>query len=108
MTSLIGRCDCGQVQLTVQRLPESINACPCDFCQRVGAMWGYFSLRDVEVAGVTQSYKRASRVLAFHRCSTCGVVTHWIAPGGEVSYMGVNMTAFTAEALSGIPVVVEP
>jgi len=36
------------------------------------------------------------------------VVTPWIAPGIEVDYMGINMTAFPPELLSMIPVVEEP
>lgn len=103
-----GRCDCGKVTITVQGLPDKINACPCEYCRRVGAHWGYYDPGEVEVSGETHVYQRASRRIEFHRCATCGVVSHWVEPTGELRRMGVHMENFDREALQGVRRVVEP
>lgn len=104
---LSGRCDCGAVSITIPHLPENMNACPCAYCSTVGALWGYFSRGSVTIEGRTDTYQRASRILEFHRCATCGVVTHWIDPEGRVPHMGTNMRNFDAEMIAGVPVVVD-
>ncbi|WP_456236424.1 GFA family protein [Frigidibacter oleivorans] len=103
-----GRCDCGEVSVTIPDLPADMNACPCDFCSRFGALWGYFPHGSAVVAGDTTPYRRASRMIEFHRCVRCGVVTHWIDPDGHLPHMGVNMRNFDSDVIGAVPVVVEP
>ena len=101
---LEGRCDCGAVTVRVPAAPERINACPCDYCRRVGARWGYFAADDLTVQGGTVPYRRAARVIEFHRCGVCGVVTHWADPAGQMKNVGVNTSIMEPELLAGVPV----
>ncbi|MGZ9812229.1 GFA family protein [Pseudoroseicyclus sp. H15] len=107
MAALTGHCDCGAVTITVPSAPEEINACPCDYCRRAGAHWGYYKAGSATITGKTATYRRAAKVADFHRCPTCGIVTHW--DGNDVTpHMGVNMANFEQAALAGIPVVEDP
>lgn len=103
-----GYCDCGGVVVVIPDVPDTINACPCAFCSRAGAHWGYYQVGTVEIRGETQTYRRASKVIEFHRCAVCGVLTHWQDPSGGIQHMGVHMKNFDAGATSQIPVVVDP
>ena len=103
-----GTCDCGEVTLRLARRPDRIVACRCAYCRRVGAKWGYFDGREVDVDGATLSYRRAARRLEFRRCEICGVLTHWQRPGRPAeARMGVNMALFEPAELIGIPVATE-
>ena len=41
-------------------------------------------------AGSTQPYVWGDRMLAFHRCKTCGVTTHWQSLDGAQDRMAIN------------------
>ena len=103
--ALEGRCDCGAVTVRVPTAPHRINACPCDYCRRVGARWAYYPAEDLTVRGGTVPYRRAARVIEFHRCGVCGVVTHWADPVGKMKNVGVNTALMPPDAVEGIPVV---
>ncbi len=105
---LTGKCDCGAVTVRVPKLPQTINACPCDYCSRVGARWGYLPTGSATIEGTTVTYRRGSKTIEFHRCRECGVITHWIDPTGFIRHMGVHMINFDQDILSDIPVVVDP
>ncbi|MGB3554858.1 MAG: hypothetical protein WBA25_09480, partial [Jannaschia sp.] len=77
--------------MTVPGPPDRINACPCDYCRRIGARWGYYEAKTVTVEGPTASYRRADRIIAFYRCTECGVLTHWGDPDGRIPKVGVHM-----------------
>jgi len=87
------KCDCGAVRLELATDPAEINDCPCVWCQRLGALWAYYPRDQVRVLSnpdATTVYLRAARRLEFHRCTVCGLTTHWvnIDPGRQT--MGVN------------------
>ena len=105
---LEGRCDCGAVTVRVPKLPERINVCSCTYCRRVGARWAYYPAGYLSVEGGTVPYRRAARVVEFHRCGVCGVVTHWSDPAGQMRNVGVNTALMEPEALSDVPLVTEP
>jgi len=105
---LSGKCDCGKVTISIPELPQEINKCPCDYCSRVVARWGYFAAGTTAVKGATDTYRRSSNTIEFHRCCECGVVTHWIDPTGGVRHMGVHMANFDQSILAVIPIVVAP
>lgn len=85
-------CHCGAVRLTASEPPESVTECNCSICRRLGARWAYYELAEVGLpkAGSTQPYVWGQRMLAFHRCKTCGVTTHWQSLDGSRNRMGVN------------------
>ena len=102
--ALTTTCDCGAVSITLPKLPLQITACPCSFCTRMGAAWGYFPKETVTVSGPTDTYRRGQKRLAFHRCKTCGALTHWAAVTVDWQNTGVNMRNFPADMLQDIPV----
>jgi hypothetical protein len=103
-----GGCDCGAVTLDIPGVPDRVNACPCGFCSKAGALWGYFPRDSVTVTGRTQLYRRASRRLEIHRCEECGILTHWLEPTGRWHETGVNMRCFDPDTVAAIEVVVDP
>ncbi len=56
------------------------------------------------MTGTTDSYMRGARRLAFHRCASCGVLTHWTAVTVDWENAGVNMRNFDPAVLVDIPI----
>jgi hypothetical protein len=85
-------CHCGAVRLTAPTAPETVTECNCSICRKLAARWAYYSPSQVGMpkAGSTQPYVWGDRMLAFHRCKTCGVTTHWQSLDGAQDRMGVN------------------
>ncbi len=96
-------CHCGGVRLQIEVAPTQITDCNCSICRRYGALWAYYAPREVrrkQPGGATRTYMCNERQLEFHRCATCGCVTHWAAvdPGRES--MGVNARLMDPEVLA--------
>jgi hypothetical protein len=89
-------CHCGAVRLTAPAAPDSVTECNCSICRRLGARWAYYSPKDVGLprAGTTQPYVWGERMLAFHRCRSCGVTTHWQSLDGTQERMAINGRLF--------------
>jgi hypothetical protein len=85
-------CHCGAVRLKAPRTPETVTECNCSICRKLAARWAYYSPAEVELpkAGATQPYVWGDRMLAFHRCKTCGCTTHWQSLDGAQQRMAVN------------------
>jgi hypothetical protein len=86
-------CHCGAVHLTMELPPDNLTDCNCSICRRYGVLWAYYSPRDVKIVaadGATEIYMWGDRTLEFHRCKTCGCVTHWAAHETNSDRMGVN------------------
>jgi len=83
-------CHCGAVRIEVDTAPESVTACRCSICRRYGTLWAYYAPRQVRVAGPTEFYMWGDREIEFHRCRTCGCITHWAPAGKSLDRMGVN------------------
>jgi hypothetical protein len=89
-------CHCGAVRLSVTAAPVEVTECNCSICRRLGARWAYYSPTDVKLpkAGTTQPYVWGDRMLAFHRCRSCGVTTHWQSLDGAKDRMAINARNF--------------
>ena len=85
-------CHCGAVRLTAPEPPETVTECNCSICRRLGARWAYYSPAEVGLPtpGSTQAYVWGDRMLAFHRCRSCGVTTHWQSLDGTQDRMAIN------------------
>ena len=86
-------CHCGAVCITCADAPNEVTDCNCTLCRRYGALWAYYSPSKVRVYpadGATDVYMRGQREKEFHRCKTCGGVTHWRAIDRSLDRMGVN------------------
>jgi hypothetical protein len=75
-------CHCSAVRFEISRAPVWVLDCNCTLCRRYGALWTYYRgaaqalLVSKPAPDVTQTYVWGDRMIAFHRCRTCGCVTH--------------------------------
>lgn len=104
-------CHCGSVRITLPHAPQKLNRCSCSICRRYGALWAYFDPEKITISGSTDTYVWGDRMIEFHRCKTCGVLTHWAhtdnGPSEGASKgsgnIGVNMQNMELSQLAGIP-----
>jgi len=101
-----GGCLCGRVAIEVPGRPEYLNECNCAFCQKIGAMWGYYPASAVEIAGPVTTYVRedlADPALRAQFCGTCGATTSWAPNKPDMpDRMAVNMRLFEPAELAGV------
>ena len=89
-------CHCGAVRFEIDEPPQWVLDCNCTLCRRYGALCTYFrgaegqaKLLMTPEPGTTDTYLWGDREIAFHRCKTCGCVTH-IAGADSGQIFGVN------------------
>jgi len=87
-------CHCGAVRFQLEAPPAWVLDCNCTLCRRYGALWAYPHAGQVKViAGpdpeATATYLWGDRELAFHRCRTCGCITHMVGVEENALY-GLN------------------
>lgn len=97
-----GSCHCGAVRFTLAVAPGQVTDCNCSICRRYGTLWAYYRLEQVEFASVpvTETYIWGDRGLAFHRCRSCGCVTHWQALDPTHDRMAINARLLAPEVLA--------
>ena len=75
-------CHCTAIRLELAEAPAWVLDCNCTLCRRYGAIWVYPEAGKVELVGgadATDVYSWGEGMLAFHRCKTCGCMTHMAA-----------------------------
>ena len=87
-------CHCTAVRFELAQAPTWVLDCNCTICRRYGALWTYPEAGSAKIVGgadATDTYIWGDRELAFHRCKSCGCVTHMAAidPRGPQIY-GIN------------------
>jgi len=94
-------CHCGQVRLQIETAPAEVTNCNCSICRRYGTLWAYYPLGRVKLnGGATDIYMWDDRMIEFHRCTTCGCVTHWAPVDKKHDRMGVNARMMAPEVLA--------
>ena len=94
-------CHCGAVLLKISRAPDEVTDCNCTLCRRYGALWAYYSPKDVlATEAATDVYMWGRRSIEFHRCKHCGCLTHWRAVDKMWDRMGVNARLTAPEVLA--------
>ena len=96
-------CHCGAVCLEIDAAPAEVTECNCSICRRYGVLWAYCSpsqVRLVPAGPATDIYMWDDRSIAFHRCRTCGYVTHWAAVKPGRDQTGVNARLMDPEVLT--------
>src|SRR5687768_12360282 len=82
-------CHCSAVRFEISRPPVWVLDCNCTLCRRYGPLWTYYRgaaqalLVSKPAPDVTQTYVWGDRMIAFHRCRTCGCVTHMERIAGD-------------------------
>lgn len=103
-------CLCGEIRIHAAKRPDHINACNCTLCSKSGARWGYFHPSEVQIDGVTNSYRRVDKddpAAEVHFCARCGATTHFVLTENAVArfgngMMGVNMWLADPKDLAGL------
>ena len=78
-------CHCEAVRFEFAEPPKWVLDCNCTLCRRYGGLWCYFDGPDAmtllsgPAPDVTEAYTWLDGDIAFHRCRTCGCVTHMLA-----------------------------
>ena len=101
-----GACHCGAVTYRFDHAPSKTTDCNCSICRRLGALWIYAPVAQVQITGKTVGYTRGEASLAFHHCPTCGCTTHWenLTPEADGAYMAVNLRLAAPDVIAQIPV----
>jgi len=94
-------CHCGACVIVVQDAPATVTSCNCSICRRYGVLWAYYPKGAVDLSqmGETDTYMWDDRVIAFHRCRTCGCVTHWLPVDPTGDRLGINARLFSPDVL---------
>ncbi len=105
-TSIAASCHCGRVTVTAPRIPDMVTDCNCSICRRYGVLWAYYDPAEVTLpaAASTQTYEWGDHAIRFHRCRSCGCVSHWFAIDPARGRMGINARLFPPEALADVPI----
>jgi hypothetical protein len=96
-------CHCGALSLEIDAAPTEITDCNCSIRRRYGVLWAYYPLaqvRSVPPDAPTGSYMWDDRAIAFHRCKTCGCVSHWSPVDRRHDRMGVNARLLPPDILA--------
>lgn len=72
-------CHCGNIVITATMLLDSITSCNCSMCYRLGALWAYYKVDqvDIKVKSEANVYLWGSEIRAYHSCTRCGCTTHY-------------------------------
>ena len=101
-------CHCGAVRFAIDASPTEVTDCNCSICRRYGVLWAYYSptkVRRIAPEGPTDIYMWGDREIEFHRCATCGCVTHWSAVNPARDRMGINARLMEREVLAAARIV---
>jgi hypothetical protein len=96
-------CHCGVVRIEIDHAPQEVTECNCSICRRYGVLWAYYSPSQVQLSptdGATNIYMWDDRSIEFHRCNTCGCVSHWTPVDKTQARMGVNARLMDPSALA--------
>lgn len=100
-------CHCGAVRMEIETAPDTVTDCACSICRRKGALWAYYSPKQVRIipaSGATAIYMWGDRELEFHSCKVCACSTHWSAVDTSYDRMGVNARLMEPDVLAAAKV----
>ncbi len=100
-------CHCGAVRMEIAEPPETVTACNCSICHRLGTLWAYYTVGQVTFLtppAATATYSWGDKELAFHHCRNCGCTTHWSAIDPASQRIGVNSRLMPRAVTATVPV----
>ena len=85
-------CHCGAVTIELPAAPTEITHCNCNLCRRLGVLWAYCEITEASLppAQLTDIYAWGGKHVDFHRCRTCGCLTHWYPRDTRRKTFGLN------------------
>lgn len=94
-------CHCGAITITLAAFPAEVTECNCSLCRSYGVLWAYYPAGDVTIApgARTDTYAWNGRHVDFHRCASCGCVTHWTPRDAKRDKRGVNARLLSQSGL---------
>ena len=104
---LIASCHCESVRIEVDLVPVDLNQCHCSICRRYGTLWAYYDRDQVRLLSeprASQAYRCGSREIEFHRCRSCGCVTHWTGVDDSMRRMAINARMLDPADIADVPV----
>tara|TARA_R110002020_G_scaffold11340_17_gene42774 strand:- start:149 stop:505 length:357 start_codon:yes stop_codon:yes gene_type:complete len=96
-------CHCGAVRFTLDPAPADVTECNCSICRRYGVLWAYYRQDQVRFApgsAATATYMCNGQTQHFHRCPSCGCVTHWAPLDPQRTDIGINARLLEPAILS--------
>lgn len=101
--AIVATCHCGAVTITLPAAPKQITHCNCSLCRRLGVLWAYYEIADVSLppAELTETYAWGGRNVDFHRCGSCGCLTHWFPRKAGRTGLGLNARLLDPMVLEG-------
>lgn len=95
-------CHCGAVTVSLAVYPAKVTDCNCSLCRSYGVLWAYYAADDVSVSpdAETNTYAWNGKHVDFHRCRSCGCVTHWEPRDKTRNQRGVNARLLPPDQLS--------
>ena len=84
--TLTAVCHCGATRIQMDGPPGSAKTCNCTYCQRVGAIWGYYPPEAIRITATEDRVYSPSGMNAHHFCGRCGSNTHGDSPDWASAY----------------------
>ena len=101
-------CHCGNLKLATNEAPSSITSCNCSICSRLGALWAYYDLKNVEVLTEDKpedTYSWGEKTITYHRCGECGCTTHYTATESDgTELIAINCRMAPIPEINNIPI----
>jgi hypothetical protein len=101
-------CHCGNIRILIPELPHSLSSCNCSVCRRYGALWAYFTRRQVTLDAdekALAAYRWGDRTIDFWHCANCGCLTHYTSrEDGPESRFAVNARMLPPDLIESLPV----
>ena len=94
-------CHCGLICISLSLIPDELTKCNCSLCRSYGVVWAYYTASDIVVSeGPTDTYAWNGKHVDFHRCHTCGCLTHWTPRDKSRDKRGVNANLIPVKLLT--------
>jgi hypothetical protein len=101
-------CHCGNIRIIIPELPNTVTTCNCSVCRRYGALWAYFTRREVTLEAdenALAAYRWGDRTIDFWHCARCGCLTHYTSrENGPESRFAVNARMLPLDVIESLTV----
>ena len=84
--TLTATCHCGATRIEIDGPPTSAKTCNCSYCQRVGAIWGYYQPEEIRITATDDRMYAPNGMNHHHFCGRCGGNTHGFSPDWSSIY----------------------